>query len=182
MPTGRSGTSHLAWGTTFAVVVQSLSHIHLFRTRWTAAHQASLSFTISSSFLKLLSSLNSFLKLMGACSVAPFPSCPQSLPASESFPMSPFFASGGQGIGASASTSVLPIIIQGCFPLGLTSLSSLLSKGLSRIFPRTTVWKHQFSSTQTFLWSSSHMCTHVYWKNHRFDYTDLSWQSNVSAF
>ena len=159
MPTGRSGTSHLAWGTNFAVVVQSLSHIHLFRTRWTAAHQASLSFTISSSFLKLLSSLSSLLKLMGECSVAPFPSCPQSFPASESFPMSPFFASGGQGTGASASTSVLPMNIQGCFPLGLTSLSSLLSKGLSRVFPRTTVWKHQFSSTQTFLWSSSHICT-----------------------
>ena len=157
MPTGRSGTSHLAWGTNFAVVGQSLSHIHLFTTRWTAAHQASLSFTISSSFLKLLSSLSSLLTLMGECSVAPFPSCPQSFPASESFPMSPFFASGGQGTGASASTSVLPMNIQGCFPLGLTSLSSLLSKGLSRVFPRTTVWKHQFSSTQTFLWSNSYI-------------------------
>ena len=154
MPTGRSGTSHLAWGTTFAVVVQSLSHIHLFRTPWTAAHQASLSFTISRNFLKLMSWCHPII----SCSVAPFPSCPQSFPASESFPVSPFFASGGQNTGVSASASVLPMNIQGCFPLGLTGLSTLLSKGLSRVFPRTTVWKHQFSSTQTFLWSSSHIC------------------------
>ena len=154
MPTGRSGTSHLAWGTTFAVVVQSLSHIHLFRTPWTAEHQASLSFTISRNFLKLMSWCHPII----SCSVAPFPSCPQSFPASESFPMSLFFASGGQNTGVSASASVLPMNIQGCFPLGLTSLSTLLSKGLSRVFPRTTVWKHQFSSTQTFLWSSSDIC------------------------
>ena len=154
MPTGRSGTSHLAWGKTFAVVVQSLSHIHLFRTPWTAAHQASLSFTISRNFLKLMSWCHPII----SCSVAPFPSCPQSFPASESFPVSPFFASGGQNTGVSASVSVLPMNIQGCFPLGLTSLSTLLSKGLSRVFPRTIVWKHQFSSTQTFLWSSSHIC------------------------
>ena len=115
-------------------------------------------------------------------SVLPFSSCLQSFPASRSFLMNQLFASGGQSIGASASTSVLPINIQDWFPLGWTGWISLQPKGLSRIFPRTTVWKHQFSSTQTFLWSSSHMCTHVYWKNHRFDYTDLSWQSNVSAF
>ena len=74
----------------------------------------------------------------------PFSSCPQSFPASASFPMRQLFASGGQSVGASASASVLPMNIQGWFPLGLTSLISLLSKGLSRVFSSTTVWKHQF--------------------------------------
>ena len=84
-------------------------------------------------------------------SVVPF-SCPQSFPASGSFPMSQLFTSGGQSIGASASASVLPMNIQGWFPLGLTGLISLLSKGLSRIFSSTTVRKHQFFSTQPSLW------------------------------
>ena len=72
-------------------------------------------------------------------------SCPQSFPASGSLPMSQLFSSGGQGIGASAS--VLPMNIQGWFPLGLTSLISLLSKGLSRVFSSTTAQKHQFFGT-----------------------------------
>jgi len=72
---------------------------------------------------------------------------PQSFPALGSFPMSWFFASGGQSNGTSASESVLPMNIQGLFPLGLTGLISLLSKGLSRVFSNTTVHKHQFFST-----------------------------------
>ena len=72
--------------------------------------------------------------------VVPFSSCPWSFPASLSFLMSQFFASGGQRIGASASASVLPMNIQGWFPLRMTSLISLLSKGLSRVFSSTTVW------------------------------------------
>ena len=91
-------------------------------------------------------------------SVVPF-SCLQSFPASGSFPMSQFFASGGQSIGASASASVLPLNIQGLFLLGLTGFISLLSKGLSRVFFNTTVQKHQFSSAQPSLWSNSHICT-----------------------
>ena len=71
--------------------------------------------------------------------VIPFSSCPQSFPASGSFPMSWLFAFGGQSIGASALASVLPMNIQGWFPLGLASLISLLSKGLSRVFSSTTV-------------------------------------------
>ena len=74
--------------------------------------------------------------------VALFSSCLWSFPASGSFPVSRFFASGGQSIGASASASVLPMNIQGWFPLGLTGLISLLSKGLSRVFSSTIVWKH----------------------------------------
>ena len=73
----------------------------------------------------------------------PFSSCLHSFPASGSFPMSQFFISGGQSIGASASASVLPMI-QDCFPLGLTGLISLLSKELSRVISNTTVQKHQF--------------------------------------
>ena len=81
-------------------------------------------------------------------SVIPFSSCPQSLPASGSFPMSQLFASGGQSIGASASAPVLPMTMQDWFPLGLTGWISLQSKGLSRIFSNTTVQKHQFFGTQ----------------------------------
>ena len=75
-------------------------------------------------------------------SVIPFFSCLQSFPASGSCPMSRLFTSGGQIIGASASASVLPMNIQGWFPLGLTGFISLLSKGLSRVFSNTTVQKH----------------------------------------
>ena len=92
-------------------------------------------------------------------SVVPFSSCLQSFPASGSFLMSQLFASGGQSIGASASASVLPMNIQGWFPLGFTGLISLLSKGLSRVSSSTTVQRHQFFSAQPFLLSSSHICT-----------------------
>ena len=92
-------------------------------------------------------------------SVVPFSSCPQSFPASGSFKMSQFFASDGQSIGVSASASVLPINIQGWFPLGLTGWISLLSKGLSRVFSNTTVWKHQFFGAQPSLRSNSHIHT-----------------------
>ena len=84
-------------------------------------------------------------------SVVPFSSCLQSFPASESFQMSQFFASGGQSIGDSVSASVLPTNIQDWFPLRLTGLISLQSKGLSRVFSNTTVQKHQFFSAQLYL-------------------------------
>ena len=80
-------------------------------------------------------------------SVTPF-SCLQSFPASGSFPISQFFASGGQSIGVSASASVLPMNIQDWFPLELTALISLQSKGFSRVFSNTTVQKHQFFFTK----------------------------------
>ena len=87
-------------------------------------------------------------------SVTPFSSCPQYFPASGSFPMSQLFASGGWSIEASAS--ILPMNIQGWFPLGLTGLISFLSKGLSRVFFNTTVQKHQFLNIQASLWSRSY--------------------------
>ena len=88
-------------------------------------------------------------------SVAPF-SCPQSFPASGSFPVSWLLTSGDQSIGASAS--VLPMNIQGWLPLGLTGLIFLQSKGLSNVFYNTTIEKHQFVGSQTSLWSNSHIC------------------------
>ena len=87
-----------------------------------------------------------------SCSVVSFSFCLQSCPASGSFPMSQFFALGGQIIGASTSASVLPMTIQNWFPLQPTGLISLQSKGLSRVFSNTTVQKHQFFSTQLSLY------------------------------
>ena len=81
-------------------------------------------------------------------SVGPFSSCLQSFPESGSFPMSQFFASGGQSIGVSASASVLPMNIQDWFPWGLTGMISSQSKGLSRVISNTTVQKHQFFHAQ----------------------------------
>ena len=92
-------------------------------------------------------------------SVVLFSSCLQYFPASGSFQMSQFFASGSQSFGVSASASVLPMNIQDWFPLGLTGLISLQSKGLSRIFSNTTAWKHQFFGAQPSLGSNSHICT-----------------------
>ena len=89
-------------------------------------------------------------------SVITFFFCPQSFPASVSFPMSQFFTSGGQSIGASPSASVLPMNIWDWYPLGWNGWISLLSKGLSRIFSNTTVQKHQFFGTQLSL-SNSHI-------------------------
>ena len=92
-------------------------------------------------------------------SVVPFSSCPQSLPASGSFPVSQLFASGGQSIGASASASVLPMNTQDWSPLGWTGWISLQAKGLSRVFSKTTVQKHQFFSAQLSSQSNSHIHT-----------------------
>ena len=92
-------------------------------------------------------------------SVIPFSSCPQSLPASGSFPMSQLFASGGQSIGVSASASVLPLNTQDRSRLGWTGWTSLWSKGLSRVFSNTTVQKHQFFGAQLSSQSKSHIHT-----------------------
>ena len=92
-------------------------------------------------------------------SVVPFSSCPQCFPVSGSFPMSQLFASGGQSIGVSASTSVLPMNIEDWSPLGWTGWISLQSKGLTRVFSNITVQKHQFFGAQLSLWSDSHIHT-----------------------
>ena len=90
--------------------------------------------------------------------------CLQSFPVSGAFTMSWLFSLGGQSIGASASASVLPMNTQGWFPLRLTGLLSLRSKGLSVVFSNTAVWKHQFFSAQSSLWSNSHNRTWLLFK------------------
>ena len=110
--------------------VQSPSCVWLFVTPWIEAHQASLSFAISRCLFKFMS-ISRWCHPAISSSVTPFSSCPQSFPASGSFPMSWLLVSGGQSIGASAS--VLPVSIQGWLPLRFTGLIFLLSKGLSRV-------------------------------------------------
>ena len=114
-------------------------------------------------------------------SVIPFSSCLQSFPASESFPVSQFFTSGGQSVGTSASTSVLLMNIHDWFPLGLTDWIYLQSKGLSRVFSNTTV-QNINSLVFSFLYSPTLTSIHDYWKNHSFDWMDLCQQSHVSPF
>ena len=92
-------------------------------------------------------------------SVVPFSSCLLSFPSSVAFPVSQFFASGGQSTGISALASVLPMDIQGWFPLGLPGLITLQSKEISRVFSNTSVQKHQFFGTHPSLWSNSHIHT-----------------------
>ena len=134
------------------VVVQLLSYVQLFAIPWTAALQASLFFTVSQSLLKFMSVESVMLSnhLILCCPLL----CLQSFPASWSFTMSHLFTSGGQNIGAPAS--VLPMNIQGWFPLRLTGLT-LPSKGLSRVFSTTTIWRHSFFGAQPSLWSNSHI-------------------------
>ena len=111
-------------------------------------------------------------------SASSFSFCPQFFPASVSFPMSQLFTSGGQSIGASASASVHPMSIKGWFPLGLTGLISLLSKGLSRVFSSPTIQNHQFLVV-SFLYDPTLTSVRGNWKNHSFDYKDLCQQSDV---
>ena len=122
-----------------------------------AACQASLSITNSRSSLTLMS-IKSVMPTISS-SVVPFSSCPQSLPASGSFPMSQLFVSGGQSIGLSASTSVRPMNTQDWSALGWTGWISLQSKGISRVFSNTTVQKHQFFGTQLSSQYNSHIHT-----------------------
>ena len=137
-----------------------ISHQVMFDsvTPWTAVKQALLSFIIPLSLHKLIyteSVMQSKHLIVCHC----FSSCLQSFTASEAFPVNWFSTSGSQNIGASASASVLAKNIQGWFPLGLTSLISLKSKGLSRVFCSTTSWKHQFFGTRPSLWSDSQSYT-----------------------
>ena len=137
-------------------LVQSLSHILLFATPWTVVGQASLSITNSWSLLKLMS-IESVMPSNHL--ILCHPLLLPSFPSSGSFPISQFFASGGQIIGVSASASVLPMNIQDWLPLGWTGWISLQSKRLSRVFSNTTVHKHQFFGAQLSSWSNSHIHT-----------------------
>ena len=132
--------------------VQSLNHVWIFATPWSAAHQASLSITNPQSLLKLMS-IESVMPSNHLILCHPLFLLPSIFPSIRVFTNESFFASGGPSIGASAS--VLPMNIQDWFSLGWTGWISLQSKGLSRIFSDTTVQKHQFFSTQLSLYLSN---------------------------
>ena len=156
------------------VAVQLLSCFWLFVTLWTVAPQASLSFTISWSLLKLMS-IESVMLSNHSSSVTPF-SCSQTFPASESFPVSQLFASSSPGTGASASATVLTMNAQGWFPLGLAGLISMLSRGS----PESS-WAPQFESINSLvlspLYSPTFTSVHDYQKNHSFDSMDVCQQA-----
>ena len=138
--------------------VQSLSRVRLSATPWIAACQAPCPSPTPGVHSDSHPS-SQWCHPAISSSVVPFSSCPQSLPASESLPMSQLFSWDGQSIGVSASASVLPVNTQDWSPLGWTGWISLQSKGLSRVFSNTRVQKHQFFSAQLSSQSSSHSRT-----------------------
>ena len=146
--------------------VQSLSHARLFATPWTAAHQASLSIINSQNLLKLMS-IESVMSSISS-SVIPFFSHLQYFPASGSFQMSQLFTSGGQSIGVSASTSVLPWIFRTDF-LQDGLVGSPCSPRDSQESSPTSQFKSINSSVLSFLNSPTLTSIHDYWKNHSFD-------------
>ena len=137
------------------IIIQSLSRVWLFTTPWTAARQACLSPTVSWSLSIELMMLSNHL--IHCCPLLLLPSI---FPSFRVFSKeSALWPASGQSIGALPSASVLPMIIQDWFSLGLTGLISLLSKGLSEVFSSTTIQKHQFFGTQPPLWFNSHIYT-----------------------
>ena len=164
------------------LIVQLLSCVQLCNSI-DCRMQASLSFTNSGACLNMSIKLVMLSNHLILC-------CPLlllsvffffKLPFFFFFLRSQFFTSDGQSIGASSSGSVLPMNIQAWFPLGLTRLVSLQSKGLSRVSSNTIVQKHQFFGAQLSLWSISHIQTWLLEKLYLW-LNDLCWQSNVSAF
>ena len=161
----------------YVVVVQLLSDSLLPRGLWRARlPYPSLSLRVCSNSC----SLSQWCHPTVSSSVAPVSCYLQPFPTSGSFLMSWFFASGDPSIGASALASVLPMNIQGWFPLGLTGLI-LQSKGLPKVFSSTTDQKHQFFGTQLSLWSNFHIHTWL-WKNHSFDYNGFLLAKYISVF
>ena len=149
---------HTTYNITFFSSVQSLSRVWLFATPWIAACQASCPSPTPGVHSDPHPS-SRWCHPAISSSVVPFSSCPQSLPVSESFPMSQLFAWGDQSTGVSALASFLPKNTQDWSPLGWTGWISLQSKGLSRVFSNTTIQKHQFFSAQLSSQSNSHIHT-----------------------
>ena len=147
---------------------------------WTAAHQASLSITLSWSLLKLMS-IELPMPFNHLILCHPLLLLPSVFPIIRVFSNEWVFSSGGQSIRASASTSVLPMNIQCWFPLGLTGLISLQSKELLRVFSNTTVESIN-SLTLSLLYGPTLTSVHDYQRNDSFDYIDLCRPSDVSAF
>ena len=142
----------------FAIVIQSLSHVQLFATLRTAACQAFLSFNSSCSLLRFMSiELVMLFNHLNLCRLLLL--LPSNFPLIKVFSNDSVFISGSQSIGVPASASVLPMNIQGLFPLRLTGLISFLPKGLSGVFSSTIFLKHQFFGPLPSLWSNSHICT-----------------------
>ena len=151
---------HVFWDSDIrcVVAVQLLSCVWPLVTPWTAAYQASLSFTISQSLLKLMS-IESVIKSNHLILCHHLLFLPSIFPIFRVFSNNLAFYLRWPKCWSSASASVFPMNILGWFPLWLTGLISLKSKGLSRVFFNTTVHKHQFLGTQTSLWFNSHIHT-----------------------
>ena len=164
----------------YTVVVQSPSHVQLFAIQWTAAHQASLSLTISRSLPKLMfiASVMAFNCLILWC---PLLLLPLIFPSIRDFCNESSVCIKWPDYQTSASASVLPVNIQGWSPLRLTGLISLLSKGLSEVFSSTTVQRHRFFGI-LLLYGPALTTVHDHCEDHSLDQIDLCWQSNVSAF
>ena len=161
------------------VVVQSLSCVWLFATH-ELQHARLPCPSLSPWVCSNSCSLSQWCHRIISFSVAPFLSCPQFFPASGSFPMSQLFTSGGQSIGASASESVLPVNIQGWFPLGWTGLRSCCPRNSQESSPAPP-FKSSNSLALSFHGPTpTSVCD--YWKNCSFNNTDLCRQNNVSAF
>ena len=139
--------------------VQSLSHVWIFATPWFTQHARPPCPSPTPEVCSNSCPSSRWGHPTISSSVIPFSSCLQFCPASGSFPLTQFFASGGHSIGVSSSASVLPINTQDWFPLGLTGWISLQSKGLSRVFSNTTVRNHQLFSAQLSSQSNSHIHT-----------------------
>ena len=158
-------------------VVQLLSRVQLFLTLWTAARQASLSFTVSQNLLKLMS-IESVIPSKHLILCGSLLLLPSIFPSFRVFSSELVLCIRWPNIGSLASASVLPMNIQSWFPLGLTYLISLLSKGLSGVFSSITLWKHQFLAL-TLLYGPTLKSVHDYWKNYNLEYIDLCQQSDV---
>ena len=148
---------------------QLLSHVRLFATPWTASRQVSLSFTVSWSLLKFMF-IEPVMLSNHVILCRPFLRLPSIFPSIRVFSKELLFTSGGQNIGALASALVFPMNIQSWFPLGLTGLISLQSKGLSRVFSNTTIWKHHYLAL-SLLHGPTITFIYDYWKSHIFDWT-----------
>ena len=138
------------------IVVPSLSHVQLFATPWTATLQAPLSFTISRSFLKLMS-IESVMPSNHLIFCHLLLLLPSIFPSIRVFSNESALLIKWPKYWNLASASVPPVNTQGWFPLGLIGLISWLSKGLSRVFSSTTIWKYQFFGTQPSLRFNSHI-------------------------
>ena len=157
--------------------VQSLSRVCLFAAPWTAARQASLSFTVSQSLLKLMS-IESVMPSNHLILCRPLPLPPSIFPSIGVFSSESAFHTGAQSTGASASASVFPMYIQGWLTLGwfdLHAVQGTLKSLLQHSLKASILWHSAFFMVQL-------TSLHDYWKNHSFDYTDLCQQSDDFAF